>query len=181
MNIYLIGYRGTGKTSIGKALARRLGWAFVDTDARVIDQLGTAIADYVRRQGWDAFRDAERRMVAGLTAQSRRVLATGGGVVLIDETVRRMKRSGVVVWLQASESTIKSRIAADTQTAANRPSLTGKGVEAEIAAVLAERTPLYRAAADVSIDTDGIGIGEAVEKILEILPQYGIQSEHNSK
>jgi shikimate kinase len=181
MNIYLIGYRCSGKTSVGRALARRIGWRFVDADDRIAAELGTTITDFVRRKGWEVFRDVEQAVMARLGQTANHVVAAGGGAVLREENIAEMKRSGWVIWLQASAQQIEARMSDDAQTEANRPSLTGKDILEEIAEVLAARSPLYRQAADIVIDTDGIGIQDAVARVLEILPQYGMQSEHKIK
>jgi shikimate kinase len=143
--------------------------------------LGTTITDFVRRKGWEVFRDVEQAVMARLGQTAKHVVAAGGGAVLREENIAEMKRSGWVIWLQASAQQIEARMSDDAQTEANRPSLTGKDILEEIAEVLAARSPLYRQAADIVIDTDGIGIQDAVARVLEILPQYGMQSEHKIK
>jgi shikimate kinase len=168
-NIFLIGYRCTGKTSVGKNLAARLGWTFVDSDRLIAAEFGCNIAEYIAANGWAAFREKERKVIAGLSEMGRQVVAAGGGAVIATENVGRMRSSGKVIWLQASPGTIRRRMQADAGTAANRPSLTGQGSLEEIAAVLDERKPLYAGAAHHLIDTDDLNTDEVVEKIVAII------------
>jgi shikimate kinase len=168
-NLFLIGYRCTGKSSAGKTLAARLGWTFVDSDRLVAAEIGCSIAEFVAANGWTAFRERERKVIARLAATERQVVAAGGGTVIATENVGRMRSSGKVIWLQASPDTIRQRMQADAGTVANRPSLTGQGSLEEIAAVLEERNPLYADAAHHLIDTDDLYTDEVAEKIIEII------------
>jgi shikimate kinase len=169
MNLYLIGYRCTGKTTVGKALAQRLGWPFSDMDRLIVETAGTRIDRMVAEKGWPYFREQERRALAALTAADRQVVATGGGIVLDARNVRDMQGTGKIVWLTAAEATIRTRMLADASTADNRPPLTGQGLIDEIVAVLAERRPLYQEAADITVDTDRETIAGVCERIVGIL------------
>lgn len=158
MNIYLIGYRCTGKTTLGAALALHSGRRFVDMDARLAAEQGLSIAELVDRKGWPFFRAAESGLLARLAEEQALVVGTGGGVVLDPANAVAMHRSGKVIWLRCRPGTIRRRMSADPCTADQRPALTGKGVSGEIESVLAEREPLYRAAADFIVDTDEIDV-----------------------
>ena len=168
-NLFLIGYRCTGKTSAGKTLAAKLGWTFVDSDRLIAAEIGCSIADFIAANGWAAFREKERNLIARLSETDRQVVAAGGGAVIATENVGRMRSSGKVIWLQASPDTIRRRMQADAGTAANRPSLTGQGSLEEITAVLEERKPLYAGAAHHLIDTDDLNTDEVVEKIVAVI------------
>ncbi len=161
MRLYLIGYRCTGKTTVGRELARRLGWDFADTDAVLVENFGMSIAEWVEARGWARFRAAEREVLARISrapgvAAPRPgiVVATGGGVILDPENLRRMRETGRTVWLRATPETIRQRMAGDAVTEAQRPPLTGGAADDEIDRVLAERTPRYAEAADLTVDTD---------------------------
>ena len=154
MILWLIGYRGTGKTTVGRLLAESLGREFADADAALIRETGESIAEFVAREGWPAFRRAESRILRKLSMGTDRVVATGGGVVLDPENVRRMRATGTVIWLTARPETILSRLSGDPATEANRPALTDQSAEAEIRTTLAEREPLYAAAAHRAVATD---------------------------
>ncbi len=168
-NLFLIGYRCSGKTSAGKTLAAKLGWTFVDSDRLIAAEIGCSITDFITANGWAAFREKERNIIARLSEIDRTVVAAGGGAVIATENVGRMRSSGKVIWLQASPHKISQRMQADAGTAANRPSLTGQGSLEEIAAVLAEREPLYAGAAHHLIDTNDLNTDEVVEKIIETI------------
>lgn len=159
-NIFLIGYRCTGKTSVGKALAEKLGRAFTDTDAEIVKAQGITISEMVSRYGWEFFREKEREILRRVSARDNCIIATGGGIILNPENVEAMKQTGDIIWLKASPEIIKERILQDQQTDALRPSLTSKGLVEEIEDVLSVRTPLYEKAADFSIATDQLGIDD---------------------
>lgn len=139
-NIYLIGPRGCGKTTIGKELADRLDMPFVDTDAVFLDRHGT-IADFVAHNGWDAFRDAEAEILASIADRAGTVVGCGGGIVL-RESNRELLRKGFCVYLKASADELARRLRADPSQE-QRPSLTGNPLDDEIRQVLQEREPLY--------------------------------------
>jgi shikimate kinase len=140
-NIYLIGPRASGKTTLGKRLAERLGRSFVDLDEALVASRGETIAALVEREGWDAFRMAEAAIMAETATKRGLVAATGGGVVLLPEN-RDILARGLVLYLQAQPERLAERLLAD-MAAAHRPKLTALGLKEEITATLAEREPLY--------------------------------------
>ena len=163
MNIVLIGYRGTGKTSVGKLLAGRLGRQLVSTDAEVIRRAALSVPEIVKQFGWDRFRDLESEVCLELGGKDRLIIDTGGGVILRHQNVDRLKANGVLFWLTAAVRTITERIGGDTQ----RPSLTGaKSFTDEVEEVLREREPRYKAAADHVIQTDGRSLVQVADAIL---------------
>jgi shikimate kinase len=155
MVVTLVGYRGSGKSTVAAALASRLGWGWVDADHGIECRAGRTIRDVFARDGEPAFRLMEREVLADLLSRDELVVAAGGGAVLDADTRRRMKAAGPVVWLQASVETLERRIVGDATTAERRPNLTAGGGRAEIETLLARREPLYREVADVTVDTDG--------------------------
>ena len=164
MNLVLIGYRGTGKSTVGKVLAARLGRRIVSTDREIIRRAGSSIPEIVAAHGWDHFRDLESAVCKDLAGQDDLVIDTGGGAILRQQNVDVFKRNGRLFWLTASVETIAARIGGDSQ----RPSLTGtKSHVDEIRDVLTERTPKYQAAADVTIATDGRSVDDLATRILE--------------
>jgi shikimate kinase len=166
MNIVLIGYRGTGKSAVGKALAAKLGREVVSTDKEIVRRAGRSIPEIVAAHGWEYFRDLESEVCRDLAGQNNLVIDTGGGAILRQQNVDRLKQNGSLFWLTASVETIVSRIGRDTQ----RPSLTGtKSFVDEIQEVLHERIPRYQAAADHILPTDGRTIHQMVESILELV------------
>lgn len=153
MNLHLIGYRGTGKSTVARRLAGKLGWDWADCDVEVERRAGKSIAEMFIESGEEAFRELEARTLDELTRRDRLVLATGGGAILREDNRRALAR-GKVVWLRSRPETIARRLAADDATASQRPALTGQGVLQEIVALLEQREPLYRQCADVEIDAD---------------------------
>ena len=168
MNLVLTGYRCTGKTSIGKRLAERLGLAFYDSDALIWDETGLTVQEIVETGDWPAFRAEEKKIIARLALQDNCVIALGGGAVLDPENVSTLKVNGRIVWLTADIGTILERMARDGASTAQRPPLEGTDSSREIILILEERTPLYEAAADLTVDTSHRGLDEIVEEILTV-------------
>ncbi len=163
MNVVLIGYRGTGKSTVGKIVAARLGRTLLSTDAEIVTRAGQSIPEIVAQHGWDYFRDLESQVCQELAGRDGLVIDTGGGAILRPQNVEALKKTGTLFWLTATVDTIAKRIGRDTQ----RPSLTGtKSFVEEIQEVLRERTPKYEAAADHVITTEGRSIVQIADEIL---------------
>jgi shikimate kinase len=155
--VTLIGYRGTGKSTVAALLAADLDLPWCDADAVLEERLGCTIAALVTGQGEDVFRDAESAVLRDLLPGFPGVLATGGGVVLRPENRRLLRSAGrPVVWLAAPADVIRRRLAADPLTAARRPALAGRDPMDEVADAVAVREPLYRESADVMFDTGSV-------------------------
>lgn len=168
-NLVLIGYRATGKTSVGAELARILGRPFVDLDRVLVAEAGWSVADLVAHQGWAEFRRREKELVARYRGDRGRVLATGGGVVLDPENVAMLRENGIIIWLTADPATIRTRLEADRPGENFRPSLTGGDTVDEVMEVLKFRESLYRAAAEVVVDTTQQPVPQVVGEILAVL------------
>ncbi len=169
MNLFLTGYRCSGKTTIGKSIARTIDWSFVDSDLLAIKESGKSIQDIIDTQGWDAFRRMERSALKQICANDRQVVATGGGVVLDDANIKAMQASGMVIWLDAGAETIQKRMLQDKSTENFRPALTDKGRMEEIEDMLLQRRPYYESASDFAIQTDHAPINEITQRIIEKL------------
>jgi shikimate kinase len=163
--IFLIGYRGTGKTTVAELLAERVGWPWLDADTVLEARHGRSIADIFARDGEMAFRDMEAAILKDLCRLHRHVVATGGGVVLRETNHERMRQVGPVVWLTADPDTIWTRIQADSQSGKLRPPLTVGG-RAEVEQLLKVREPMYRACADVIVETANRLPSQVVDEIL---------------
>jgi shikimate kinase len=170
MIVTLIGYRGTGKTSVAPPLAARLGFDVIDADAEIERRAGRTIRDIFADEGEAGFRARERGVMAESLAKSRLVIAAGGGVVLNPDTRTAMRAAGPVVWLRASVDTIERQIAADATTGHRRPNLTAGGGRGEIEEMLKLREPIYHDCATITVDIDGRSIAAIVEEILLCLP-----------
>jgi len=168
MNFILIGYRASGKTSVGKKLSGLLGLPFYDTDALIRQQTGKTVREMVLHGGWPAFREAERAAVDSLAGQEETVIALGGGAVLDPANVKVLKPRGFFIWLQADKESIQERLKGDWSSAEQRPplSISGKGDEEEI---LRRRIPIYEAIADLIVDTTGLRIEAVAEEIFAAL------------
>jgi shikimate kinase len=170
MNVILIGFRCTGKTAVGREVARRLGWPFVDADSCLQERAGKSIAAVFAEGGEPLFRRLEREVLAELTQKDGIVLAAGGGAVLDGENVRRLRGSGLVVRLTASLETILRRLADDEKTERERPRLTGEAdLRREVEQLLARREPFYQRAAHVTIDTEGLTVSQVADEALRQL------------
>ncbi|MGA2035782.1 MAG: shikimate kinase, partial [Thermoguttaceae bacterium] len=166
MNLILIGYRATGKTTLARLLAQRLGWQWIDADVEIERRCGKSIARIFADDGEAAFRDLEAEVLAELCGRRRLVLAAGGGAPLRPESRRAMRAGGRVLWLTARPETILARMAADATTPERRPNLTDRGPLEEILQVLARREPIYRESAHVIVDTEGKQPEELVAEIM---------------
>jgi shikimate kinase len=162
-NVVLTGFMGTGKTTVGRALAARLGWEFADTDS-VIEERHGPITTIFAEQGEGAFRNYEREVAGELADRSRLVIATGGRMMVDAVNAQRLGETGDIVCLVASLDTILERVDADG-AGATRPLLRGDDVRARVAALLAERTEAY--GAFHQIDTDGRSPAELAVAIAE--------------
>ncbi|WP_165700819.1 shikimate kinase [Alienimonas californiensis] len=146
--VSLVGARGSGKSTIGRLLAERLGRRFVDADEQIARVAGRSIPEIFVLHGETAFRLLEAEVITALLEQDSIVLATGGGAVLSLESRQKLVAAGPVVYLEADPATLHARTAGDE----NRPPLTDLPAEEEMAAVLADREPLYREVASVVVD-----------------------------
>ncbi len=152
--IFLIGSRGTGKTTVARLLAERLGWTWTDADHVLEQKAGKTIRAVFAEEGEAGFRAREEAVLAELCGLRNHVIATGGGVVLREANRRRLRQAGQVVWLTADPATLWQRMQADTATADRRPNLTVGGL-AEVEELLRQRRPWYAACADWTVDTAG--------------------------
>lgn len=161
-NIVLIGFMGTGKSSVGKVLAEKLGVKFVDVDEVIEKTTGMKISEIFSKFGESRFRDIETEIIKLITKKKGQVIATGGGVVLRDENMKQLKESGVIFCLKASENVIFERVKG-TQ---NRPLLQVENPKQTIRELLQKRMPLYEKA-NFCINTEGLTPEEVADKIIE--------------
>lgn len=164
MNIIIIGYRGTGKTTLGKTLAKALQRPFVDTDDLIVERENKSIPEIISTLKETGFRQIEKAVIQSLNFTDA-VVACGGGAILDPENTKALKQNGYCIWLNASVPTITQRIQEDS----NRPELTNLPLVEEIEHLLKIRTPLYKAAADCTFSTEGSSINKTLEEIIEHL------------
>lgn len=166
MIISLIGYRATGKSTVGKNLASELARPFYDSDQFITEAAGKSIAEIFSEQGEDEFRLLESEAVTKLMQMKDAVIAWGGGVVLKKTNRSEIRRSHRTIWLQASAENIFERMYADSNSQQSRPPLTDLGPMQEIQSNLEKRDKLYRECADLTIETNNLSVEEIVEQIL---------------
>ncbi len=167
--VTLIGYRGCGKTVVGRQLAQRLGWSFIDTDQTIEEQAGRTIREIFETDGEMAFRRMEADLLDDALAHQRCVISAGGGAVLARRNRKAIRSNGVCVWLTAPAEELQRRIEADPRSAAQRPELTNRPGPQEVEAVLQARLPVYEATAEHVVSTAGRSIEQVVDAVLETL------------
>ena len=168
-NIFLVGMMGAGKTTLGKALARRLQREFVDTDKMLVERTGVSVTTIFEIEGEENFRRRESAVIAELATRADVVVATGGGAVLSAENRRVMRENGTVVYLRAKLESLWER----TRQDASRPLLRTPDPRATLAELLEKRDPLYREAAHVVVDT---GFQSAATLVSRVMNALGEQS-----
>lgn len=176
MVLSLIGYRGSGKSTVARLLAAAWDWPWRDADEAVESRVGKSIAQIFAEHGEKYFRELEAGVLRELVREERLVLAAGGGAVLRPENRVLLRAAGKVAWLRADAATLLLRLRADTATASRRPPLTQLAAEDEVAALLAEREPLYRACADVVVETAGKSPQQVATEVAEMLAPWPIKS-----
>jgi shikimate kinase len=167
MNLVLIGYRGTGKSTVAKLLSQTLGMEVVSLDQEIVRHAGRPIPEIVAEHGWPHFRDIEAEITERFAARDDIIIDAGGGVILREDNVNNLRRNGRLFWLRASVPTIVTRIEGGTE----RPALTaGKSFTEEVEDVLRERTPKYTTAAHHQVETDGRAPEDIAAEIAGIYP-----------
>ena len=170
MSVVLIGYRGSGKSTVGKRLADRLWQPFVDTDALIVRKAGKSIREIFEHQGEQAFRDLESTIVRDTLKLKEHVISLGGGALLREENRAALKASGhKVVYLKCAPEELYKRITADPDSADARPDLTMEGGLEEVKNLLAAREPTYRAAMSAELDVTHLSPPDAVVYIVRLL------------
>ena len=168
-NIILIGYRCTGKTSVGKKLSERIDLPFIDTDDLITREAGMSVGEIVREGGWALFRRKEREVIGRLSSMEGCIIAPGGGAFEGPENREALRGNGLFVWLSADVKTIMERMLADRKCSDQRPPLSDGDLEAETSLIIKRREPTYRQLADLTIDTSQKGIDSVVDTICEFL------------
>src|SRR5580700_10305718 len=161
-NLVLVGFMGSGKSSVGREIARRWGFRFVDTDTTIRQKYRISIPDIFASFGEPVFRDEENKALLDLQNSRHAVVATGGGIVLQHRNHPLLRSLGVVLWLLASEEVIWERVSRNQ----NRPLLRTKDPRKTITDLLSVRYPLYRAVADINVETSGLTHQEVADRAL---------------
>lgn len=167
-NIVLTGFMGTGKSAIGKRLARLLKRSFYDTDQEVEEVTGLTISQIFAKHGELRFRSEEKLVIRKLAAKENAIIATGGGAVLDDENIKELSENGVLICLTADPEVILARVSKKN----TRPLIKKDYGLEEIKEMLEERDPYYKKA-DLFIDTSKNGFDEVISKIVSLLKERG--------
>ncbi len=169
-SIFLIGPMGSGKSSVGKVLADRMSYHFVDSDHVIEDKTGVSIPMIFDIEGEVGFRERERQALDELTQMSETVLATGGGAILNQDNRKHLRSRGFVVYLKSSVDTLVQRTKHDR----NRPLLQSADPRKILTEILEQREPLYMDVADLIIETERAAIHKVVNEIIEKLVKENI-------
>lgn len=168
-NIVLIGFMGTGKTSIGRILAKRLDRPLIDTDAKIEQDQGKKISEIFAEVGEDGFRKIEQETIEEVSRREGVIISTGGGSVLRKANVKALRRNGIVIALTASPEVIIERVSRKK----TRPLLERADRDEFIRNLMEERKPFYHNAANLVIDTSGNALHEVTRKIVGYLLRRG--------
>jgi shikimate kinase len=163
-NIFLVGFMGAGKTTVGRVLANKIGYSCVDPDQVLEENAGTSISAIFSEFGEDYFRDLESQTLESISAGERQVIATGGGVVIKDRNWDIMKKSGLTVYLKAPVEVLYERIKDST----NRPLLQVENPLERARELLGSREHLYQKA-DLIIDSEKLSVREVADELIRIL------------
>ncbi len=164
-NLILIGPMGSGKTAVGRSLARHLGWSFYDSDTEIVRRTGVDIPYIFEKEGEAGFREREREAIEALMALQGIVMATGGGAVLLPENRRVIAERGVVVYLETSVPQQAERV----KHGRTRPLLSNVDPATRLKELMTVRDPLYRSIADLTVSTDGRRVKAVAEDIVRLI------------
>ncbi len=165
-NIALIGFMGAGKSEVGKALAQRLGRKFIDLDFLIEKRAGKSISRIFLEDGEAAFRELEVEVTKEISQVDNSVIACGGGIILNQVNIDRLRRKAVIVYLSADPSLLLKRVQGSEDL---RPLLKGEDKERRVRELLSFREPLYKRAADIEVDTSKLDVEAVVERIISEL------------
>ncbi len=168
-SIALVGFMGTGKTAVGKLLAKKLGKEFIELDALIEEKAGKSIPEIFRQDGEIAFRQLEIEVTESIAGRKNTVIACGGGVVLNTINIDRLRRDCVIIHLTAAPSVILKRTAADRDS---RPLLAAGDRSQQIERLLKYRQPFYERAADITVNTSRLKVEEVIGMIIDKLRSY---------
>ena len=169
MNVFLIGYRATGKSTVARKIAATLGLKCVDSDALIAQAAGMTITEIFATETEVGFRERESAVVTEIALGDNQVVALGGGAVLRSENRAAIRDQGQIVWLQASVDSVCERLTEDLQTQSQRPQLTTHDLHDEVSELMERRRDIYAAVADFSVDTESLDAEEVAAEIIATL------------
>ena len=166
MNLYLIGYRGCGKSTVGKLVAANLDWPFIDTDQEIETLTGQTICNIFEEDGESVFREWESTVIEAVATRTQTIISLGGGSILADINRNTIKSNGWTVWLDAPAEVLYERIQQDEQSPATRPPLTELDELAEVKQGVAKRRNLYEACADYTVAVAELSPNQVADRIV---------------
>lgn len=169
MNLILIGFRGAGKSVVGKRVAERLGMNFLDLDEVIEKEFGGSILEIFEKEGEEGFRERECRALEACRGVKKSVIAVGGGAVLREANREFLKKLGMLVYLNVSPGEAFKRIKTSERKGSRRPSLTGLSMDVETEVLISKREPIYRSIADFEIDTHQRSVEGVAGAVIECL------------
>jgi len=175
-NIYLVGPTGSGKTAVGRQLAKDTGLEFIDSDVEIEKRTGVEIGYIFEKEGEAGFREREREMIRELTSHEGAIVATGGGAVLAKANRKRLVESGIVVYLKTSVGEQLKR----TGRSRKRPLLNSGDPRRVLEEMAAIRGPLYEQIAELSLDTSNQRVRTVARRLRELLEQRGSLTKQHS-
>ena len=168
-NIFLIGYMGTGKSTVAAYMAKQYGMEVLEMDEMIVERANMSISDIFAKYGEEYFRNIETKLLQEICLQENKVVSCGGGIVLRQQNVEEMRKGGKIVLLSAKAETILERVKDDD----NRPLLRGNKNIASIQDMLEKRRPKYESAADIMIHTDAKEIAEICNEMIDKIKMMG--------
>lgn len=171
-NIALVGFMGSGKSTVGQALSKKIGYLFIDLDGRIEEKTGRPIPEIFKEDGEDTFRRVEAVVLKDALAAKKAVISCGGGVVLREENRDALKQKAIVVYLKTEPDELFARVGA---TGSMRPLLNVEDPRAEIKRLVKEREPLYQGVADAIVSTTGRSVNSIIEAIIKELKAKGLK------
>jgi shikimate kinase len=164
VNLVMIGFMASGKSAVGRRVARRLGYRFLDTDRFIESELGCTIADLFATKGEAHFRDLETRLARRLAKLTNTVIATGGGMPITPGNLDLLRQAGIVVFLNADLDEIVQRLERDT----HRPKVQGGDLREKVTKLHAERLPVYQQA-DLVVNTKGMTVNQVAGEVIRAM------------
>lgn len=174
-NLYLVGFMGVGKSTIARALRRRIGWELVDIDSMIVREQGMPVAQIFAERGEEEFRRIESETLARISEGRHQIISCGGGVPMRQENIRIMKENGICILLTASPYVILKRVEKDT----SRPLLQGKKTIKGISGLMRERMPYYERACDERVSVNRRTVRMVVDEIVRRMTKRGYVQEQN--
>lgn len=168
-NIVLIGFMGSGKTSVGKRISMRLKREFIDMDDFIVQKMGMSVNEIFEKYGEDYFRNIEKELCQRFAKSEKKIIATGGGVIKNKENVKNLRKNGIIIYLKTTPENIAYNLRNDN----SRPLLAVEDKLGKIRELMNQRVPTYEKCADITLDVSDMGLEETLTKLIEEVEKCG--------